>query len=147
MEQSILDYVENRFSRNIPHPALITLLCIKGGVTFSETKKKCLRSSPLTLTGVLKNPTHGEEVERVRKRKRAAIELPKEATSTVEEGPRTKELGGFEDYPKKLVLSFNAEETLHAHNKAKSGKRIEEKQESNTSELFSLLTEMREEMN
>ena len=30
VEQSILDYIENNFSRNIPHPALITLLCIKG---------------------------------------------------------------------------------------------------------------------
>ena len=30
VEQSILDYAENSFLRNIPHPALITLLCIKG---------------------------------------------------------------------------------------------------------------------
>ena len=36
VEQSILDYDEINFSGNIPHPALITLLCIKGGVTFSE---------------------------------------------------------------------------------------------------------------
>ena len=39
--QSILDYTENSFSRNIPHLALITLLCINGGVTFSETEDKC----------------------------------------------------------------------------------------------------------
>ena len=37
VEQSILDYSERNFSGNIPHPALITLLCIKGSVTFSET--------------------------------------------------------------------------------------------------------------
>ena len=57
MEQSIMDYVENNFSRNTPHLALITLLCIKGGVAFSETEEKCLKASHLTLTGVLKTPT------------------------------------------------------------------------------------------
>ena len=31
VEQSILDYHENNFSGNIPHHALITLLCIKRG--------------------------------------------------------------------------------------------------------------------
>ena len=56
VERSILDYAENSFSRNIPYPSLITLPCIKGGVTFSETKKKCLRSFPLTLTRALKTP-------------------------------------------------------------------------------------------
>ena len=71
VEQSILDYVENNFLRNISHPSLITLLCIKGGITFSEKKEKCLRPSPLTLTGDLKTPAHGEEVERARKIKRA----------------------------------------------------------------------------
>ena len=69
MEQSILDYPENNFSGNIPHPTLITLLCIKGGVTFNKREERCPRSSPLTLTGVLKAPAQGEEVERARKRK------------------------------------------------------------------------------
>ena len=62
-----MDYHENNFLGNIPHPTLITLLCIKGGVTFNETKEKCLRSSPLSLTRVLKAPVQGEEVERKRK--------------------------------------------------------------------------------
>ena len=52
MEQSIIDYAKNNFSGNIPYPTLITLLCIKGGVTFSEIEDKCPKSSPLTLTGV-----------------------------------------------------------------------------------------------
>ena len=69
VEQSILDYAENSFSRNIPHPTLITLLCIKRGVTFSEIEDRCPRSSPLTLTGFLKAPAQGEEVERARKKK------------------------------------------------------------------------------
>ena len=93
MEQSILDYDENSFSRNIPHPALITLLCIKGGVTFSEIEEKCLRAFPLTLTRGLKTPAQGEEVERARKRKRAAPKLPREATPTAKEEPETKEGG------------------------------------------------------
>ena len=87
VEQSILDYEENSFSGNIPHPALITLLCIKGGVTFSEIEEKCLRAFPLTLTRGLKTPAQGEEVERVRKRKRAAPKLPREATPTAKEEP------------------------------------------------------------
>ena len=112
VEQSILDYTENNFSRNIPHPALITLLCIKEGETFSETEEKCPRSSSLTLNGVLKTSAQGEEVERARKRKRAATELPKEATPAVEEGPETEEIGGFEDYLGQPVLSPRAEEIV-----------------------------------
>ena len=85
VEQSILDYLENNFSGSIPHPTLITLLCIKGGVTFSETEEKCPRSSPLTLIRVLKALVQDEEVERTRKRKRVASELQREVTPTVEE--------------------------------------------------------------
>ena len=65
MEESILDYVEGKFSRNIPHPSLITLLCIKGGVKFSEEEeKRCLKASPLTLAEVLKALVESEEGER-----------------------------------------------------------------------------------
>ena len=94
VEQSIMDYAKNRFSGNIPHPALITLLCIKGGVTFSETEENCPSASPLTLTEVLKTPAQREEVERARKIMRATIELPREATPAVEEEPETVEGGG-----------------------------------------------------
>ena len=95
VEQSILDYPKNNFSGNIPHPALITLLCFKGGVTFSETKERCPRSSPLTLTGVLKALAWDEEVERARNMKKAASKLPREATPRVDEEPKTEEIGGF----------------------------------------------------
>ena len=37
VEHSIMDYTDKSFSRNIPHLALITLLCIKEVVTFSKT--------------------------------------------------------------------------------------------------------------
>ena len=45
------------------------------------------------------------------------------------------------------MLSPNAEETVSAHNIAERGKRRAEERESSNSELFSLLTEMKEEMN
>ena len=44
------------------------------------------------------------------------------------------------------MLSPNTKETLPTQNIAKIGKRRAEEQESSCSELFSLLTEMREEM-
>ena len=87
VEQSILDYAENSFSGTISHPTLITLLCIKGGVTFSEAEEKCSRASPLTLTRGLKTPAQGEEVERARKRKRAAPKLIREVTLITKEEP------------------------------------------------------------
>ena len=64
IKESILDYVENNFSRNIPHPSLTTLLCIKRGVKFNEEEEKSPKASPLTLTGALKAPVEGKEVER-----------------------------------------------------------------------------------
>ena len=95
VEQSILDYPENNFSGNVPHPTLITLMCIKRGVTFNETEENCPRSSPLTLTGVLKAPVHSEEVKRTRKRKRETSKLQRKVAPTVEEEPETEEMGGF----------------------------------------------------
>ena len=129
MEQSILNYAESSFSGNIPHPAMITLMCIKRGVAFNETEERCLRSSPLTLTRVLKAPTQGEEVKISRKRKRVAIKLPRETTPVVEEEPKIEERGGgggegFEDYPEQLVLFPRAkEETMPTQNILERGNR------------------------
>ena len=120
VEQSILDYTKNSFSGNIPHPTLITLMCIKGGVTFNETKEKCPRAFHLTLTRVLKTPACGEEVERVRKRKRATAKLPRETAPTAGE---ELEIGGFEDYPEQPVLSLSAEEIVPAQNRVERGKK------------------------
>ena len=143
VEQSIIEYVENSFLGNIPHPVLITLLRIKGGVTFSETYEKYPRSSLLTLTRVLKTPAQGEEVEKARKRKRENTDFPREAAFTVEEEPETEEIGGFEYYPEQPMLSPSVEETLHAQNLVERGKRRAKEQESSTS---TLLTKMRKEM-
>ena len=68
-----------------PPPYLDHSSVYQEGVTFSETEEKCSRSSPLTLTRVLKAPLQGEEVKRTRKRKRVASELQREAALRVEE--------------------------------------------------------------
>ena len=52
-----------------------------------------------------------------------------------------------EDYPEQPVLTLRAEEDMMpTKNKAERGNIIAQEQESNTSGLFSLLTEMREDM-
>ena len=71
IEQSILDYVNGKFPRNIPHPTSITLLCIKEGVTFSEVdEERYSKASSLTLTGITKGSIKGEEGKIREKRKR-----------------------------------------------------------------------------
>ena len=70
IKESILDYAENNFLGSIPHPTLITLLCIKGGIKVAKYEEKCPKASHLTLIGVLKTLAEGEEVERIKKRRR-----------------------------------------------------------------------------
>ena len=67
IKESIIDYVENNLSGNIPHPTLITLLCIKGGVKVVEYEEKSSKAFPVTLIGVLTTPIEDEEVKRIRK--------------------------------------------------------------------------------
>ena len=52
--------------------------------------------------------------------------------------------GRFEDYPDEPLFSPRVEKIVSAHNRAKRGTIRAEEQESNNSELFYLLTEMRE---
>ena len=120
MEQSILDYAENNFLGNISNPTLITLLCIKGGVTFNETEEKCPKVSHLTLTRALKTLAESEEVGRIRKRKRVETKQQRETTLVVEV---EDELGheerggggwGLEDYIEQLVLFPTTEEEIPA---------------------------------
>ena len=95
IKESILDYAENNFSWNIPHPSFITLLCIKGEVKFNEEEKKSLKAAPLTLTGALKALVEGEEVKRRRKRK-ITEERPKEPIPALEvkEQSDSEKMGG-----------------------------------------------------
>ena len=89
VEESILDYEQSKFLGNIPHPSLITFLCIKRGVKFNEAEEeRSPKASPLTLAGVIKALVESEEGERRekpnRKRKREkAVEQPKEPAPTV----------------------------------------------------------------
>ena len=83
IKESILDYAESNFSGNIPHPALITLLCIKGGIKVVEDEEKSPKASHLTVNGVLKTLIEGEEVDRIIKRRRTE-EQPREIVLVVE---------------------------------------------------------------
>ena len=106
VKESILDYAENNFSRNIPHPSLITLLCIKGGIKVNEEEEKSPKATPLTLIGALKAPVGGEEIERIRKRKRTEEQLrePVPTVEAEEDNDSAKERGGFEADSEQPVL-------------------------------------------
>ena len=57
IEQSILRYQSINFRGHMPHPAIITYLCISGGVKFNrEEEERCPEISPLTLTAITKLP-------------------------------------------------------------------------------------------
>ena len=84
---------------------MITLLCIKGGVKFSEEEeKRCLKASPLTLAEVLKalvESEEGERREKTRNRKRVEIvEEPSELALTVvfDEGTSSEKREEYEIY-------------------------------------------------
>ena len=56
-ENSIMKYHEGNKRGLIPHPAVITRLCIRAGVKGSlAEEEECPNASPLTLTGVSKGP-------------------------------------------------------------------------------------------
>ena len=65
IENSILSYFRSSYRGLVPHPTLITKLCIMGGVEGDwEEKETCPRASPLTLTEITKGPkTKGKEKE------------------------------------------------------------------------------------
>ena len=71
IENSILSYYRGGYRGLVPHLALITRLCILGGVEGDwEEEETCPKTSPLTLTGVIKEPNNidkEKEVETERK--------------------------------------------------------------------------------
>ena len=80
VEELVLEYAKGNFVGNIPHPSLITLLCIKGGVKFNEEEEeRCHKTSPLTFLEVIEAPVESEEGERrvkpKKKIKRVEIEI------------------------------------------------------------------------
>ena len=57
IENVILSYYRGSYRGLVPHPALITRLCILGGVEGDwEEEETCPKVSPLTLTGITKGP-------------------------------------------------------------------------------------------
>ena len=57
IENSILSYYRGGYRGMIPHPALITRLCILGGVEEEwEEEENCPKASPLSLTRITKGP-------------------------------------------------------------------------------------------
>ena len=57
IENSIMSYYKGGHKGLIPHPALITRLCILGGVEGDwEEEENCHKTSPLILTGITKGP-------------------------------------------------------------------------------------------
>ena len=57
IENSIMKYHEGNRRGLIPHPSIITWLCLKAGVKGNwEEEEECPIASPLTLTGVSKGP-------------------------------------------------------------------------------------------
>ena len=70
IENSILSYYKGGYKGLIPHPRLISRLCILGGVQGDwEEEENCPKTSPLTLIGVTKGPkikgreSHVEDVQ------------------------------------------------------------------------------------
>ena len=65
IENSILSYYRGGSRGLVPHPTLITRLCILDGVEGDwEEEENCLRTSLLTLTGITKGPKNrGRERE------------------------------------------------------------------------------------
>ena len=65
IENSILSYYRGGYMRLVPHLALITRLCIIGGVEGDwEEEENFPRTSPLTLTRITKRPKNrGRERE------------------------------------------------------------------------------------
>ena len=149
IKELILEYVKGNFSGNIPHPSLVKLLCVKGGVKFNdEEEERCPKTSPITLTRVLKALVESEERERREKptRKRKRVETKEENTRETEElrgvspikdqtlttisdeEESSEERGGFEADLKQLVLSPVTDHGAPAHT------RVEERREERDTE-------------
>ena len=78
IENSILSYYEGDYRRLVPHPALIPRLCILGGVEGDwEEEKTSLKTSPLTLIGVIKGPKNRgkEKEEKIEREERDNVEI------------------------------------------------------------------------
>ena len=66
IENSILSYYRSSYMGQVPHPVLITRLCILGSVEGDwEEEETCPKASPLTLIGIIKGPKNRGKVTEV----------------------------------------------------------------------------------
>ena len=89
IENSILSYYRGGYKGLISYPALISRLCIFGGVQGDwEKEENFLKTSPLTLTGIAKGPKNrgrGRQVEVVREEEEPVeIQQPQLESETLE---------------------------------------------------------------
>ena len=98
IENSITSYYKRRYRGLIPHPAIITKLCILGGVERDwEKEETCPKVSPLTLTRITKGPKNrGKEKE---------VEVEKEEGDTREIEQVQFESPTQEYQERKIILS------------------------------------------
>ena len=78
IENLILSYYRGGYRGLVPRPTLITRLCILGGVEgYWEEEETCPKTSPLTLTGIIKGPKNrGKEKEaEIEREERDDIEM------------------------------------------------------------------------
>ena len=123
--ESILEYEDGDFSGIIPHPFLITHLCIKGGVKVKSDEEKCPKTPPLTLTRALKalvESEYGGRREQIRKRKRVEAKTkPRGQAPNVvfDEGDNREERGMPEADTEQLELSLSIDHRELAPARAK----------------------------
>ena len=138
IENSILSYYRGRYKGLVPHPTLINRLCILVGAEGDwEEEENCLRTSPVTLTGITKGPKNRgreREVEIERENKKNVeihqIQLESEAP---EQQQRQRSVSP--------ILTISSEVRKIHQEQARSSEH-----QSNTAELIDMLKTMRQEM-
>ena len=93
IENSIMRYHEGNKRGVIPHPATVTILCLKAGVTGDwEAEEEVPLTSPLLLTGVSKGP-------RNQKKKGVLIKTEEEVPTAKEEEVNTEASPNVNNFP------------------------------------------------
>ena len=93
IENSIMRYHEGNKRGVIPHPATVTILCLKAGVRGDwEAEEEVPLTSPLLLTGVSKGP-------RNQKKKGVLIKTGEEVPTAREEGVNTEAPPDVNNFP------------------------------------------------
>ena len=94
IENSIMRYHDGNKRGLIPHPATVTILCLKAGVKGDwETEEQVPLTSPLLLTGVTKGP-------RNQKKKGVLIKTGEEAPTAEPEGENSGNPMGANTFPR-----------------------------------------------